>query len=210
MYKVWFYCIKFTQKIFSMRVLSLLCISLNPSSSQFKCYGVALDFPPFSFSPLMPSLPLLVGKGEGGADSMPFFVLNRLFSKTGSSSQVLLGSCLLSSPSSLAMDAWGICHSCRWHNWVSIFGFDWNKVRLSPTMSILHKTAVVQLCLKSRDTLMTFVEGRSWHYWLWCTPCEYLSFSLVSSRVVVLESRPTENPTAHSNLYILAGHENSY
>ncbi|KAG9481147.1 hypothetical protein GDO78_010415 [Eleutherodactylus coqui] len=28
--------------------------------------------------------------------------------------------------------------------------------------------------------------------------------------VVVLESRPTSNPTAHSNLYILAGHENSY
>uniref|UniRef100_A0A8C0J4N9 non-specific serine/threonine protein kinase n=1 Tax=Chelonoidis abingdonii TaxID=106734 RepID=A0A8C0J4N9_CHEAB len=33
---------------------------------------------------------------------------------------------------------------------------------------------------------------------------------LGSDRVVVLESRPTENPTAHSNLYILAGHENSY
>ncbi|KAJ8360296.1 hypothetical protein SKAU_G00168210 [Synaphobranchus kaupii] len=30
------------------------------------------------------------------------------------------------------------------------------------------------------------------------------------SRVVVLESRPTDNPTAQSNLYILAGHENSY
>ncbi|XP_061083399.1 mitogen-activated protein kinase kinase kinase kinase 3-like isoform X1 [Conger conger] len=30
------------------------------------------------------------------------------------------------------------------------------------------------------------------------------------SRVVVLESRPTDNPTADSNLYILAGHENSY
>uniref|UniRef100_A0A8B9KHN3 non-specific serine/threonine protein kinase n=1 Tax=Astyanax mexicanus TaxID=7994 RepID=A0A8B9KHN3_ASTMX len=29
-------------------------------------------------------------------------------------------------------------------------------------------------------------------------------------RVVVLESRPTDNPTAQSNLYILAGHENSY
>lgn len=29
-------------------------------------------------------------------------------------------------------------------------------------------------------------------------------------RVVVLESRPTDNPTALSNLYILAGHENSY
>uniref|UniRef100_A0A674ARN6 Mitogen-activated protein kinase kinase kinase kinase n=1 Tax=Salmo trutta TaxID=8032 RepID=A0A674ARN6_SALTR len=28
--------------------------------------------------------------------------------------------------------------------------------------------------------------------------------------VVVLESRPTDNPTALSNLYILAGHENSY
>lgn len=27
---------------------------------------------------------------------------------------------------------------------------------------------------------------------------------------MVLESRPTDNPTAHSNLYILAGHENSY
>ncbi|NP_001135521.1 mitogen-activated protein kinase kinase kinase kinase 5 [Xenopus tropicalis] len=33
---------------------------------------------------------------------------------------------------------------------------------------------------------------------------------LGSDRVVVLESRPTMNPTAHSNLYILAGHENSY
>ncbi|XP_075469950.1 mitogen-activated protein kinase kinase kinase kinase 5 isoform X4 [Ascaphus truei] len=33
---------------------------------------------------------------------------------------------------------------------------------------------------------------------------------LGSDRVVVLESRPTSNPTAHSNLYILAGHENSY
>jgi len=29
-------------------------------------------------------------------------------------------------------------------------------------------------------------------------------------RVVVLESRPTDNPMALSNLYILAGHENSY
>ncbi|KAM4607380.1 mitogen-activated protein kinase kinase kinase kinase 3-like [Polymixia lowei] len=34
--------------------------------------------------------------------------------------------------------------------------------------------------------------------------------SLSLPRVVVLESRPTDNPTAHSNLYILAGHENSY
>uniref|UniRef100_A0A671KSL3 Mitogen-activated protein kinase kinase kinase kinase 5 n=1 Tax=Sinocyclocheilus anshuiensis TaxID=1608454 RepID=A0A671KSL3_9TELE len=33
---------------------------------------------------------------------------------------------------------------------------------------------------------------------------------LGSDRVVVLESRPTNNPTALSNLYILAGHENSY
>uniref|UniRef100_A0A6Q2XDB2 Mitogen-activated protein kinase kinase kinase kinase n=1 Tax=Esox lucius TaxID=8010 RepID=A0A6Q2XDB2_ESOLU len=33
---------------------------------------------------------------------------------------------------------------------------------------------------------------------------------LGSDRVVVLESRPTDNPTAASNLYILAGHENSY
>ncbi|XP_060734918.1 mitogen-activated protein kinase kinase kinase kinase 3 isoform X1 [Tachysurus vachellii] len=33
---------------------------------------------------------------------------------------------------------------------------------------------------------------------------------LGSDRTVVLESRPTDNPTAQSNLYILAGHENSY
>ncbi|KAA0718191.1 Mitogen-activated protein kinase kinase kinase kinase 5 [Triplophysa tibetana] len=33
---------------------------------------------------------------------------------------------------------------------------------------------------------------------------------LGSDRVVVLESRPTDNPTSFSNLYILAGHENSY
>ncbi|XP_063047389.1 mitogen-activated protein kinase kinase kinase kinase 3 [Engraulis encrasicolus] len=33
---------------------------------------------------------------------------------------------------------------------------------------------------------------------------------LGNDRTVILESRPTENPTAHSNLYILAGHENSY
>ncbi|XP_046899454.1 mitogen-activated protein kinase kinase kinase kinase 3 isoform X1 [Hypomesus transpacificus] len=33
---------------------------------------------------------------------------------------------------------------------------------------------------------------------------------LGSDRVVVLESRPTDHPTEHSNLYILAGHENSY
>uniref|UniRef100_A0A671MYK6 Mitogen-activated protein kinase kinase kinase kinase n=1 Tax=Sinocyclocheilus anshuiensis TaxID=1608454 RepID=A0A671MYK6_9TELE len=33
---------------------------------------------------------------------------------------------------------------------------------------------------------------------------------LGADRVVVLESKPTEDPTARSNLYILAGHENSY
>jgi hypothetical protein len=33
---------------------------------------------------------------------------------------------------------------------------------------------------------------------------------LGSDRDVILESRPTINQTAHSNLYILAGHENSY
>lgn len=40
----------------------------------------------------------------------------------------------------------------------------------------------------------------------------YLTLWLFSFhfRVVVLESRPTDNPTANSNLYILAGHENSY
>ncbi|XP_042169470.1 mitogen-activated protein kinase kinase kinase kinase 5-like [Oncorhynchus tshawytscha] len=38
----------------------------------------------------------------------------------------------------------------------------------------------------------------------------YVFRLLGSDRVVVLESRPTDNPTALSNLYILAGHENSY
>uniref|UniRef100_A0A8D3CL87 non-specific serine/threonine protein kinase n=1 Tax=Scophthalmus maximus TaxID=52904 RepID=A0A8D3CL87_SCOMX len=35
-------------------------------------------------------------------------------------------------------------------------------------------------------------------------------FFLMVYQVVVLESRPTDNPTAPSNLFILAGHENSY
>lgn len=38
----------------------------------------------------------------------------------------------------------------------------------------------------------------------------HLSVHLCVCRVVVLESRATDNPTEHSNLYILAGHENSY
>lgn len=38
-------------------------------------------------------------------------------------------------------------------------------------------------------------------------PLMHLSLFL---RVVFLESRPTEDPSLASNLYILAGHENSY
>nr|XP_006815628.1 PREDICTED: mitogen-activated protein kinase kinase kinase kinase 5 [Saccoglossus kowalevskii] len=33
---------------------------------------------------------------------------------------------------------------------------------------------------------------------------------LGSDKVIILESRPTDDPTAQSNLYILAGHENTY
>lgn len=29
-------------------------------------------------------------------------------------------------------------------------------------------------------------------------------------RVIVLESRPTDDPNANSNLYVLAGHENMF
>ncbi|XP_034007852.1 mitogen-activated protein kinase kinase kinase kinase 3-like isoform X12 [Trematomus bernacchii] len=43
-----------------------------------------------------------------------------------------------------------------------------------------------------------------------CRDPEAQDRGLTLPRVVVLESRPTDNPTAHSNLYILAGHENSY
>ncbi|XP_040905214.1 mitogen-activated protein kinase kinase kinase kinase 3-like isoform X10 [Toxotes jaculatrix] len=43
-----------------------------------------------------------------------------------------------------------------------------------------------------------------------CRDPEAEDRGLTLPRVVVLESRPTDNPTAHSNLYILAGHENSY
>ncbi|XP_075902101.1 mitogen-activated protein kinase kinase kinase kinase 3-like isoform X8 [Nelusetta ayraudi] len=43
-----------------------------------------------------------------------------------------------------------------------------------------------------------------------CRDPEAEQRGLSLNRVVVLESRPTDNPTAHSNLYILAGHENSY
>lgn len=34
--------------------------------------------------------------------------------------------------------------------------------------------------------------------------------NLIIDSVVFLESRPTSDPSAASNLYILAGHENSY
>ncbi|XP_028325306.1 mitogen-activated protein kinase kinase kinase kinase 3-like isoform X4 [Gouania willdenowi] len=43
-----------------------------------------------------------------------------------------------------------------------------------------------------------------------CRHPEAVDQGLSRRRVVVLESRPTDNPTANSNLYILAGHENSY
>ncbi|XP_038156493.1 mitogen-activated protein kinase kinase kinase kinase 3-like isoform X7 [Cyprinodon tularosa] len=43
-----------------------------------------------------------------------------------------------------------------------------------------------------------------------CRDPESEDRDLALRRVVVLESRPTDNPTAQSNLYILAGHENSY
>ncbi|KAI4813309.1 hypothetical protein KUCAC02_024641 [Chaenocephalus aceratus] len=47
--------------------------------------------------------------------------------------------------------------------------------------------------------------------WIWCVcVCACVFDCVCFFRVVVLESRPTDNPTAHSNLYILAGHENSY
>uniref|UniRef100_A0A8C8EEY0 Mitogen-activated protein kinase kinase kinase kinase n=1 Tax=Otus sunia TaxID=257818 RepID=A0A8C8EEY0_9STRI len=59
------------------------------------------------------------------------------------------------------------------------------------------------VCLQ--DSVLAFwkhgMQGRS-----------FRSNEVIISRdvVVVLESRPTDNPTANSNLYILAGHENSY
>lgn len=37
----------------------------------------------------------------------------------------------------------------------------------------------------------------------------HLQFSL-PSRDIILESIPTDNPGAHSNLYILTGHQSSY
>lgn len=50
---------------------------------------------------------------------------------------------------------------------------------------------------------------------IWCVYsdkriCAFVHIWVSVFRVVVLESRPTDNPTAFSNLYILAGHENSY
>lgn len=41
-------------------------------------------------------------------------------------------------------------------------------------------------------------------------PClAHIRFSL-ASRDIILESIPTDNPGAHSNLYILTGHQSSY
>ena len=40
--------------------------------------------------------------------------------------------------------------------------------------------------------------------------CLMTIFPLYHYRVIVLESRPTDQPEAASNLYVLAGHENTY
>jgi hypothetical protein len=40
-----------------------------------------------------------------------------------------------------------------------------------------------------------------------------LSFRIIMTvffRVILLESRPTDTPSAESNLYVLAGHENNF
>lgn len=59
---------------------------------------------------------------------------------------------------------------------------------------------------REAGTGILFSADVSFHKEMTLCPCVFL----LTSRVVVLESRPTENPTANSNLYILAGHENSY
>ena len=62
-----------------------------------------------------------------------------------------------------------------------------------------------------------FLQLRFMFYTTWQQPLFSISVQccnccscVLFCRVVVLESRPTDNPTALSNLYILAGHENSY
>ncbi|XP_042245553.1 mitogen-activated protein kinase kinase kinase kinase 3-like isoform X2 [Thunnus maccoyii] len=71
------------------------------------------------------------------------------------------------------------------------------------------------VCLQ--DSVLAFwrhgMQGRSFRYNKITQEISDISrmFRLLGSdRVVVLESRATDNPTEHSNLYILAGHENSY
>lgn len=120
-------------------------------------------------------------------------------------------------------------YTFRWYIWVSQFVFRWNKTaRLSWDVFNV-------LCLSTHQFFCSFVF-KPWSVKLWslCNlmrmwamifipgllsvfeACSLWFFSYINlffwfnCRVVVLESRPTENPTAHSNLYILAGHENSY
>uniref|UniRef100_A0A674AU34 Mitogen-activated protein kinase kinase kinase kinase n=1 Tax=Salmo trutta TaxID=8032 RepID=A0A674AU34_SALTR len=71
------------------------------------------------------------------------------------------------------------------------------------------------VCLQ--DSVLAFwkhgMQGKSFksnEVVLLCVSGVLLTDISLSNRVVVLESRPTDNPTALSNLYILAGHENSY
>uniref|UniRef100_A0A8C6M727 non-specific serine/threonine protein kinase n=1 Tax=Nothobranchius furzeri TaxID=105023 RepID=A0A8C6M727_NOTFU len=69
------------------------------------------------------------------------------------------------------------------------------------------------VCLQ--DSVLAFwkhgMQGKSFNCFPLTSSCNHLvKTTLVFCRVVVLESRPTDDPTALSNLYILAGHENSY
>uniref|UniRef100_A0A8C0J8F9 Mitogen-activated protein kinase kinase kinase kinase 3 n=1 Tax=Chelonoidis abingdonii TaxID=106734 RepID=A0A8C0J8F9_CHEAB len=87
-----------------------------------------------------------------------------------------------------------------------------NKLGLSPKL-----THVLFLLVCLQDSVLAFwkhgMQGRSFRS---NEITQEISDStrifrlLGSDRVVVLESKPTDHPMANSNLYILAGHENSY
>uniref|UniRef100_A0A8C1PBU5 non-specific serine/threonine protein kinase n=1 Tax=Cyprinus carpio TaxID=7962 RepID=A0A8C1PBU5_CYPCA len=85
--------------------------------------------------------------------------------------------------------------------------------------ALINNNAFVFFPVCLQDSVLAFwkhgMQGRSFknsentHCTSMGQHCSYNHFSLFL-RVVVLESKPTEDPAAQSNLYILAGHENSY
>lgn len=103
----------------------------------------------------------------------------------------------------LALPGWCLCAvissvTCHWGH--------------KPLHAGTNLTQPLIFSLRPLFTLSLHLSPVHYSYAVYSYKCVWVLIYICPSvfRVVVLESRPTDNPTAFSNLYILAGHENSY